>query len=61
MTAAEMIERLRALDPGTEILVARGLGYVPADLARISDTEYCLEPVGVKKAAAIPDLRKVRR
>ena len=61
MTAAEMIERLRELPPGTEMMVATGLGYVPAGVARISDTEYCLAPVGVKKAAFIPDLRKPQR
>ena len=61
MTAAEMIEALNALDPATEMMVATGLGYVPAGLARISSTEYCLAPVGVKKAAVIPDLRKAEK
>lgn len=61
MTAAEMIEQLRKLDPATEMMVATGLGYVPAGLARIADTEYCLAPVCVKKAAAIPDFRKARK
>ena len=53
-----MIEALKVLDPATEMMVATGLGYVPAGLARISSTEYCLAPVGVKKAAVIPDMRK---
>ena len=53
MTAAEMIAELQKLAPETHILAADGFAYRPAALVRIAGTEYCVEPVGAKKAAIV--------
>lgn len=54
MTAAELIAELSKLDPETVIMVQRDLALVPAAIARVAGTEYCLRPVGKKKAAIVP-------